>query len=455
MGKDSESDSIAERRRALGARLALRRKARGLTQHQVARATRYERTAISHIERGERRLDERFWRTVDDLLEAGGALLDEYRKVCAAEREQKVREQQRRLAELIENADNWRPNDGFPVTNSEVPWDPMRRRTLMKWGLATSAAGALTGLGGDTAGKVGANDVDRVRQAMARLFLQDQQHGGDPLWQAAAAQADHGSVMLEHGTYTEAVGRQLLKTVGQFKVRAGWLAFDAGHHDIARDCYTDALILARQCSNHEVEAHALKNLAFQSSRLGMPREALRCAQAAERVSLSSDCPPELAVTAQLERARAHALLSDARSSDRAIISARDTLEHLDGKYSDQWFTFLSQAEIDAFEASCSLSLGRASRAETLTERCISGYDSTFARNIAMNRVRLARARLDADAVDGAVEAADAALDQLAGARIASWRVRNDLADVARGLAAHPKTPGVDQFLNRYSVLSKE
>jgi hypothetical protein len=82
--------------------------------------------------------------------------------------------------------------------------------------------------------------------------------------------------------YGDVVGKRLLNATGRIQMCAGWLAFDSGRHHIARSCYTEALALARQAGDAEVEVHALSNLAFQSNVLGRPREAMRFVEGAMR-----------------------------------------------------------------------------------------------------------------------------------------------------------------------------
>jgi hypothetical protein len=97
---------------------------------------------------------------------------------------------------------------------------------------------------------------------------------------------------------------------------------------------------------------------------------------------------------------------------------------------EEWSAFLSPMEIDGIEATCAIELQRPDRAECLLEQTIAGYATQFARNLAGWRVRLARARLDKGAVDGAAEAAHSALDDLTG-EVASWRVSTELDAVAK------------------------
>lgn len=330
-----------------------------------------------------------------------------------------------------------------------VPFDPMRRRTLVKWSFATTAA---AGLGVASVGKVGVADVEWLQRTAARLHGLDQQHGGETLWQAAAASVKDGYLMLEQGTYSPNVSQQLLMATGRLQICAGWLAFDAGLHEIARSCYEGALALARQANDPEVEIRALANVAFQSNLLGSPREARRFATAAEHAATSVRESPVLAVIPQLRHAVASSLLADARDTDRAITRARSALDRDSSEPTQEWCAFLTPMEIDGVEATCALELGQASRAEALLVQAIAGYGNRYARNRALYRVRLARARLDRGAVDGAAEAAAVALDDLAH-ELASWRVSSELDSVACRLADYPAVAGVGRFLADYQAMS--
>lgn len=323
----------------------------------------------------------------------------------------------------------------------------MKRRTLVKWGVVTTAAAGL-GVGASTS--VGLADVQRVQRAAARLHSLDQQHGGDSLWQAALAQAHDGVHLLEYGSYTEGVGLQLVRATGRLQYCAGWLAFDAGQHEVARTCFTDALTLSQHAEDAQTEMFALANLAMQSNDLARPREALRYAAGAEQAASGAASAPWLAVIPQLRLALASSLMGNARNADRAIGQARRVLEGAGDTERGEWPSFLGSSHLDAQEAKCALELQRATHAERLLEHAIAGYPQQCARNLAHLRVRLARARLDQNAADGAAEAAHAALDDLCG-DVASWRVGNELAAVAQRFTAYPDVEGVESFLARYQT----
>ncbi len=83
-----EATVITELRGELGDRLATFRKAAGMTQAQLATAAYCDRTRIAHLEKGRGAADERFWRTLDDLLSADGLLVKAEQDVRLAQREQ-------------------------------------------------------------------------------------------------------------------------------------------------------------------------------------------------------------------------------------------------------------------------------------------------------------------------------------------------------------------------------
>jgi transcriptional regulator with XRE-family HTH domain len=379
---------------------------------------------LSKIENGRRPGSLPVARAVDKALGANGELV----AIARAEQAQRLR--------------------------SAVPFDPMKRRTLVKWGLTAPAlADLFTASETGRIGKIGVADADELQDSAVRLYGLDYQHGGASLWQSAAACVGEAYSMLEHGSYGESVGQRLLRATGRIQMCAGWLAFDAGRHDVARSCYTEALALARQAGDAEVETHALANLAFQSNVLGRPREATRFADGAERAASAPHGRARLAAIPQLRRAVALSLTGDAPGSTRAIARARTIIDRDADKPAEEWCAFLGPAELDGVEGTCLMELGQSQQASTLLARAAGSYTDRYARNRALYRVRLARARLDQNEVDGAAEAANAALDDLAG-QVASWRVSSELTQVATRLAAYPQEPGASCFLDRCAALKR-
>ncbi|MEV0269924.1 helix-turn-helix transcriptional regulator [Hamadaea sp. NPDC050747] len=407
-------------REPFGQALRRIRGAKGRSLRQLAKAAPVDVALLSRIENGRQSASESVARAVDRALGADGELIN-IQRLEAAQRPRKA-----------------------------VASDPMRRRTLMTGAVATAFAGLVPPpMAGASPGRVGSSDAGRLQTSAVRLYALDYQHGGETLWQAALSHVAEGYSMLEHGLYGPTVEARLLKATAQVQMCAGWLAFDSGRHDVARSCYTEALALAKQAGDSEVETHALANLAFQANVLGNPRQGSRLAEAADRAAALSEGFPRLPIIPQLRLALAAALTGDASASGRALTRARRVLDRDGDKPTQEWCTFLTPAELDGLDGTCALELRQSDRAIRLLSDAVAAHGDPYARNRALYRVRLARALLDASEPGEAAASALAALDDLQGS-VVSWRVSSELDDVARRLTPHVRDQAVANFVSRYT-----
>ncbi|MGH4001045.1 MAG: helix-turn-helix domain-containing protein, partial [Pseudonocardiaceae bacterium] len=78
-----DGDVVRGARLALGAQLAARRQAADETQRTLAHKLPWSRSTIASVETGRQHAPLAFWKSCDELLNAGGALLDSYRKLEA------------------------------------------------------------------------------------------------------------------------------------------------------------------------------------------------------------------------------------------------------------------------------------------------------------------------------------------------------------------------------------
>ncbi len=408
-------------------RLARARKAAGYTQEALAEALDTDRSTVVRWEAGD-----------TEPLPHKRPRLAKVLGITAAGLEDL-------LAENVKPAAS--PERDGVLIEAEVPSDPMKRRTLMKWGVAATAA---TGVGIEAFGSIGMADVRRLQRTTDRLCNLDHRHGGETLWQAGVATVREANLMLERGSYSTTVGQALLAATGNRQIRTGWLACDAGQHEVARTSFTDALTVARQAGDAEIETRALAGLGFQSNLVGRPREGLRFSRAAEDTVQRLGPSSRMTAVPLLHLAVANARSDDFSDAQAAISRARKALDADRGDEAASWAAFMSPMEIDAVEATCAVEVGKAERGEKLLEQAIAGYGDGFARNVALYRVRLASARVGSGAVDGAVEAADEVLDAIAEG-LDSWRVTMELDRVMRAIATY-QAPGVDELTERYATL---
>lgn len=302
----------------------------------------------------------------------------------------------------------------FGLMLHEDQEDDMKRRELLA-GISVSLVGDMP------VGRLGLSDAKRLQSIADRFNSLDQQFGGDTLWQAAYALTREGLRMLGYCTYNETVGQHLMRAIGRVQMRAGWLAFDAGRHDVARHCYNETLTLARQTNDTMLTTMAFSNLGFQANKLRRPREALRFADAAQ----SSARGALVEIVPALRKITASGMMGDASGADKAIAVARNVFDRDAGKPTDTWCSFVTLGELDGVEAACQANLGRQQRAVKLLKQAIKNLDDSFTRNRALYQVRLARALLDCDERDGAAEVAKDVQDSLNNG-VSSGRVRSGL-----------------------------
>jgi len=248
------------------------------------------------------------------------------------------------------------------------------------------------------------------------------------------------------------VGKRLREATGRIEMCAGWLAFDAGHHDVARGCYNEALGLALQADDAEVETHALANLAFQANIVGSPRQAARWAEAADRSASATDKYARLGIIPQLRLALASALMGERSTFDRAMTRSRKILDADAGKPVEQWCAFLTPAELDGIDGTCALELGQTPRAVPLLTSAITGLGDAYARSRAIYKARLSRAHLGAHRdVEQAVSVAHGALDDRKS--VVSWRLDQELGRLSTELTPHVRHPDAKALLERLATIN--
>jgi transcriptional regulator with XRE-family HTH domain len=88
-----DPQQLRDVKRALGRRLASWRRARGLTQDDVARRVHSTRSTVANVECGRQVVDRVFWAQCESVLRAGGELIngyDDYQLVETRHRREKT-----------------------------------------------------------------------------------------------------------------------------------------------------------------------------------------------------------------------------------------------------------------------------------------------------------------------------------------------------------------------------
>lgn len=160
-------------------------------------------------------------------------------------------------------------------------------------------------------------DVAAVERAAAMCTRLDLRLGGQVCDQQARALLRWavGLLAAEAGGPLTA---RLHTAIGALAGRAGWSAFDADSHDVARSLFTVALYAATRADDADLRAHVLADLAAQHNFLGYPADALQIARFGE---VDERVGPHVRMVLEGVRARAYGVLGDVdacrRHCDRA------------------------------------------------------------------------------------------------------------------------------------------
>jgi hypothetical protein len=184
--------------------------------------------------------------------------------------------------------------------------------------VASAVLNWLTALPDDTATRAAAryevrpHDVERVRAVRAMLKALDNAHGGGVAFPMAAAYLRGEAAILLRGSCDEATRAALLTAVAVAELDAGWSAYDAGDHGLARAYMLHALRMAHAARSRLLGARIVCALSHQALHLGQARLSVDLARAGRARAAADATPRAVAMLAAME-AMAQA---GAREADR-------------------------------------------------------------------------------------------------------------------------------------------
>lgn len=332
------------------------------------------------------------------------------------------------------------------------------RRAFMTGG-ATVAAASLSPFGfaheasaaDRPPGRVGAGEASALEEAVRRIRLLDDRHGADGLYRRAAAPLRAAYELLDAGAVRQTTADRLHAGAGELAISVGWLAHDSGRFDDARSHYAEALATARVAGDAALEAHAFCNTAFLARDAGRPREAVRAAQAAQRVARPLGSPRLMSLLA-LREAGGWAGLADRAGCEQALARAKGLYQRGPSEADPEWMSFYGEAELEGLEAQCWSTLGDWPRAARHARRAAHLQNPHFTRNIALYTAELTDDLARGGHPDEAATAGMRVLDLLD--EVQSSRIQTMLAATARVLLPHRRATGVSAFLERHASLPR-
>ncbi|MGW2523194.1 tetratricopeptide repeat protein [Streptomyces sp. NPDC001617] len=333
------------------------------------------------------------------------------------------------------------------------------RRAFMTGGGATVAAASLGPIGlafdaaaaGRAVRRPGTSDAYALEDAVRRIRLLDDRHGADGLYRRASAPLRAAYALLDAGATRQTTADRLHSGAGELAISVGWLAHDSGRFDDARSHYAEALATARMTGDDALEAHAFCNMAFLARDAGRPREAVRAAQAAQRVARPLGSARLMSLLA-LREAGGWAGLADRAGVEQTLARAQALYERGPSDADPEWMSFYGEAELEGLEAQCWSTLGDWLRAARHARQAAHLQDPHFSRNIALYTAELSDDLARGGRPDEAATAGMRVLDLLD--QVQSSRIQTMLAGTARVLLPHRRATGVSGFLERHASLPR-
>ena len=332
------------------------------------------------------------------------------------------------------------------------------RRAFMTGGPAALAAASLGGALAEapsasaapapTAARAGDAEARAVEQAVRRIRLLDDRHGGAGIYRRAGASLRAAYDLLDAGTRRQSVADRLHQGAGELAISVGWLAHDSGRYHDARSHYAEALATARVAGNPALEAHAFCNSAFLARDAGRPREAVRAAQAGQHAAKDLGSHQLLSLLA-LREAGGWAGLGERSGCQEALSRAQLLFARGTSDADPEWMTFFGEAELEGLEAQCWSALGDWERAAEHARRAVSLQDPHFTRNRALFTAELAGDLAAQGHADEAAAAGSRALDFLG--PVQSTRISKMLEGAAVRLRSYRRDPTVAGFLARHAA----
>jgi transcriptional regulator with XRE-family HTH domain len=454
-----EPEAIAEQRRGLGERLATFRRAAGLTQAKLADAVAYDRSTLAHIERGQGRADERFWRAADDACRANGDLLAAFHEFEATKAEHDQEARQRVLVEARAKADWFRGRSaptalsaGHPQPSSGAVSDPnanlgdLRRAVLGRQFDIESGTPPLS---------------DRAAYAATleahRLYQLANYDGAARLLPALLSQLDSSAAVQRTAENAE----QRVRTTAAAYIAAAKLATKQADAGLAWVTADRALRLATDSGHAGLIGAALYQVACALQRAGHEKDAEQVAtDAAEDAARATGQWPQSNQAAEVLSVRGALLLlaailaarrGDSGNALRHLQAARTLAELLtaDGNY--LWTAF-GPTNVAIHEVAVHVDLGDTNRAMQVG----AGIDTNLLPKVLNGR----RSQVHVDMARAATRQGDdrlAVLHLLEGERVAAQTISRNAAArslIGELLARERKgaTPGLRALASRAEVL---
>ncbi|PYC83468.1 transcriptional regulator [Streptomyces tateyamensis] len=278
--------------------------------------------------------------------------------------------------------------------------------------------------------RVGQSDLAMLRTARSRYEQMYRASGGVATGgRVVGFLADH-TAPLVRGTYSDAVGRDLLRATGGLVAVAGICAYDSDHQGLAQRYFHHALRLAKASGDRAFGGYVVALLTNQALFLKDYRQAVAFAEAGVR-SAGDRISPALATDLHAMQAKAFARMGDIPGAHRAMARAEAAAATIRPEEEPPETGYVQPGLVEAQLAEALISLGDWTPARSYAEEAV--RVQAHARGQVHRMATLTTVDLGRNEVEQAAGNAIAALNLAVG--MESQRLRDRFVALRRQLGA--------------------
>jgi len=314
------------------------------------------------------------------------------------------------------------------------------RRAFLRVTASSIAASAVADVAPTS--RLGERDVLAIRDMIAQFSRLDQRHGGGHARRALTQYLYTDVLEALAGRFrSDGVKNQLYSAAGEAAYLVGWMSFDDGRQDEARNSFALAVELANEANDPALGGHVLRAMAHQAIDLGYGSQALHFAAGSIEGPRYRHAVPRERALLGVVHARALVARDDRKAAVRALLRAENDLAAAKTSDSEPDRVFFFQEASLAHETACALrEMGDMSGAIHAFRRSVEARKATaFTRTHSVTLGYLAETLAENGEFEEACEIWSKALDSMDGIR--SGRTRKVLENMTCALQEHEVSGG--------------
>jgi transcriptional regulator with XRE-family HTH domain len=396
-------DANASKAARLGAAIRTRREDRGLTLEEFAELIEFSAAHISEVERGRTPVSEQFVAACDEVLKAGGTLLEllpsvVYERAAKRHRNQALRRRETARSNATRDTLGDEAPDSVPGPAALVA----RARPVEPVGRAGTGA-EKPPLVSTMLSAAGIGFVARWQRLLEVFVASERVLGSRAVITAMAAELP--LLRTQRKAARAETQIELLKAEARWAEFVSWLADNVGSLQSGRQWLDHAEHLAREADDRPFLAYVVMRKSQQVLEHGQDiRGAINLAEVAQR---ERELPRLVRALSAVREAQGHAVLRNRGACVRKLDEAHELIDRRASNRDPWWSstgTHCTHSYVEAYEGHCWLQLHEPHRAIACFEQALESWPGIYRAEEALQRSRLAIAHAaNNDADQAAVE----------------------------------------------------